>query len=203
LKADVSGIHLDCIGFPRSQYCTCQRCVDGCEESGLGWVEWRSKVVTEFVGEASKLVKENGKSLSVTLLPDPCFGKERYGEDFRSLAKFVDFFLVPLYDLAYSTTYWIETLAYDFCKQLEKPLYIELYATNPGPKLKNLLAAIVSVSNYTEGVILATHDSCLTKEIQDTLVMNNEFIHYLERHGCESMINIIRKWKENRESVKN
>jgi len=114
-----------------------------------------------------------------------------------TLKKCVDFFLVPLYDLAYSTTYWLETLVYDFYNQLEKPLYIELYAANPGPKLKNLLSAIVSVSNYADGVILATHDSCLTKEIQDRLAKNNEFIHFLERNECESMINIIRKWKEN------
>jgi hypothetical protein len=197
LKADVSGIHLDCIGFPRSEYCTCKRCVEGSRESKLGWFEWRSKVVSDFVGEASKIVKENGKSFSVTLLPDPCFGKERYGQDFRSISNYVDFFLVPLYDVAYSTTYWLETLAYDFSKQLKKPLYIELYAANPKLQLKNLLAAIIAVSNHADGVILATHNSTLSKEIQDTLVKNIEFVQFLERRGCESMISIIRKWKEN------
>jgi hypothetical protein len=197
LKADVSGIHLDCIGFPRSEYCRCKRCVEGRRKSGLGWVEWRSKVVNEFVEEASKVVKGNGKSFSVTLLPDPCFGKERYGEDFRSLAKYVDFFLVPLYDLTYSTTYWLETLAYDFNKQLKKPLYIELYVANPKLQLKNLLAAIIAVSNHADGVILATHSSGLSKEIQDTLVKNIEFVKFLEKRGCESMISIIRNWKEN------
>ena len=196
LKADVSGIHLDCIGFPRSEYCKCKRCVEGRRESKLGWVEWRCKIVSEFVGEASKLVKENEKSFSVTLLPDPCFGKERYGEDFRSLAKYVDFFLVPLYDLAYSTTYWLETLAYDFYKQLKKPLYIELYVATPKLQLKNLLAAIIAVSNHADGVILATHNSGISKEIQDTLVKKIEFVQFLERHGCESMISIIRNWKK-------
>ena len=190
---------MDCIGFPRSEYCICRRCTEGHRESNVGWVEWRAKVVSEFIGEASKLVKEKGKSFSVTLLPDPCFGKERFGEDFRSLAKYVDFFLVPLYDIGYSTTYWCETLAYDFFKQLEKPLYIELYAANPGLRLKNLLAAIVAVANYADGVILATHDSCLAQEIQNRIMKNNEASHFLERHQCEPITNIIRKWKANKQ----
>ena len=128
-------------------------------------------------------------------MPDPCFGKERYGEDFRSLAKYVDFFLVPIYDTHYSTTYWLETLALDFSKQLEKPLYIELYASYPRPKLKNLLKAIVAVSNYADAVILATHDPCLTKEIQEKLVTDNELTKFLQRHKCEQMANVIENWK--------
>ena len=186
---------MESIGFPRTEYCTCERCVEKHKESNLEWIEWRAKTVTDLVAEASKLVKESNKSLSVTILPDPCFGKERYGEDFRSLAKFVDFFLVPIYDIAYSTTYWLETLALDFCKQLEKPLYIELYASDPGPKLKNLLSAIVAVSNYADAVILATHHPCLTKEIQEKLVTDNELTQFLQRHKCEQITNIIEKWK--------
>ena len=81
-----------------------------------------------------------------------------------------------MYDLVYSTTYWLETLAIDFCKKLEKPLYIELYAANPGPKLKNLLAAMISVSDYAEGIILATHDSARAKKIRENLTTNTDFI---------------------------
>ena len=83
-----------------------------------------------------------------------------------------------------------------FFKQLEKPLYIELYAADPGPKLKNLLAAIVAVSNYADGVILATHDSDLAKEIKNRLVNDVTFLRFLERNECNSMLNIVRKWKE-------
>jgi hypothetical protein len=196
LKAEVTGIHLESIGFPRVEYCTCSRCVEKRKESNLEWTEWRAKTVTELVAEASKLVKENKKSFSVTILPDPCFGKERYGEDFRALAKYVDFFLVPIYDLAYSTTYWLETLAFGFSKQLEKPLYIELYASYPGPKIKNILSAIVSVSNYADGVILATHDPCLTKKIQEKIVTDHEFTKFLQRRKCEPMMEIIENWKK-------
>jgi hypothetical protein len=196
MEVDVSGIHLDGIGFPSFEYCTCERCTAGRKETKLEWVTWRAKIVSDFVGEGSKLVKKNGKIFSATLMPDPCFGKERYGQDLLSLSKYVDFFVIPIYDLVYSTTYWLETLAYAFFHQLEKPIYIELYATNPGPKLKNLIAAIIAVSNYTDGIILATHDPDLAKEIQKKLVKNIDYSKYLERNGCEPMIDIINNWKD-------
>ena len=195
LKADATGIHLESIGFPRAEYCTCERCTKKHEESNMEWTEWRAKTVTDLVGEISEIVKENNKGFSVTILPDPCFGKERYGEDFHALAKYVDFFLVPIYDLAYSTTYWLETLALDFKKQLPKPLYIELYASNARPKLKNLLSAIVAVSNYADGIILATHDPCITKEIQEKLVTDNELNKFLQKRNCKQITNIIENWK--------
>jgi len=196
LKVDVTGIHLESIGFPRTEYCTCDRCAEKRKESNLEWTEWRAKTVTDLVAEASKLVKDHEKSFSVTILPDPCFGKERYGEDFHALAKHVDFFLVPIYDMAYSTTYWLETLALDFSKQLEKPLYIELYASDPGPEIKNILSAMVSVSNYADGVILATHDPCLTKKIQQKIVTDTKLARFLQRHKCEQMTDIIENWKK-------
>ncbi len=135
----------------------------------MNWIQWKAKTVTDFVFEASKIVKENKKPFSVTLLPDPYFGKERYGEDLHSLQKHVDFFIVPIYDMAYSTTYWLQTLAYAFRKQTKKPLYIELYAANPGPKQKNLQNAITKISNYVDGIILATHNSKIATEIRKNL----------------------------------
>jgi uncharacterized lipoprotein YddW (UPF0748 family) len=199
----VAGIHLDCIGFPDHDYCTCERCTKAQEVSHLKWTDWRSKVVTNFVAEASKIVKENHKSFSVTLLPDPCFGKERYGEDFHSLAEYVDFFIVPIYDLVYSTTYWLETLAYDFSKQLKKPLYIELYAADPGPKLKTLLSAMVAVSNYVDGIILATHDSTIAKQIKENLTENLEFTDLLERkHQAPRLRQKIQSWKNKKTNQK-
>ncbi|MCW4022319.1 MAG: hypothetical protein NWF02_04060 [Candidatus Bathyarchaeota archaeon] len=196
LKSDVTGIHLESIGFPRSEYCTCERCTQKYEKSKMEWIEWRAKIVTDLVAETSELVRKSNKGFSVTILPDPCFGKERYGEDFHALAKYVDFFLVPIYDMHYSTTYWLENLAFDFSKQLKKPLYIELYASNPGPKLKNLLSAMVCISKYADGIILATHDPCLTKEIQQKMIADNELIKFLQKHKCEQLTEIIENWKD-------
>lgn len=186
---DIAGVHLDCVHFPREEYCTCHRCVESCKRSGLDWVEWRSKLVNEFVKEVSKLAR----SLSITLIPDPCFAKERFGLNFNSLARYVDFFVVPLYDTAYSTTYWAETLAYCFHRQLKKPLYIELYAGHPGLMMKNLLEAMIAVSGYADGVILATYNIELAKKIQGKLVKNRSSIISSKKAECEPTINLARK----------
>jgi len=135
----------------------------------MDWVEWKSKIITDFISKASKIVKEATKPFSVNLFPDPYFGKERYGEDLNSIEKYVDFFIVPIYDMAYSTTYWLKTLVYGFRKQIKKPLYVELYAANPGPKQKNLQAAIAKISNHVDGIILATHDSEIAEELRKNL----------------------------------
>lgn len=195
VKNKVNGINLDCIGFPGPKYCSCHRCIESFKESKLEWTNWRIKEITDFVQHASELVKENEKSFSVTLLPDPCFGKERYGEDFHILEKYVDFFVIPIYDLCYSTTYWLETLAIDFSKQINKPLYIELYAANPGPKIKNLLAAMIAVSDYVEGIILATHDPKWTKQMQENILNNSEHRLFLEKSGRQQLIEIVDSWQ--------
>jgi hypothetical protein len=39
-------------------------------------------------------------------------------------------FVAPIYDLVYSRTCWLKTSAPAFFHQIEKPIYIELYATN-------------------------------------------------------------------------
>ena len=168
-KTQISGIRLDCIGFPGPKYCQCQQCTTLYKKTQMDWIEWKSKIVKDFISEASKIVKENKKTFSVTLQPDPYFGKERYGEDVPSLEKHVDYFIVPIYDMSYSTTYWVKTLVYAFGKQTKKPLYIELYAANPGPKLKNLQAVITKISNHVDGIILATHNSEIAKEIRKNL----------------------------------
>lgn len=149
-------------------------------------------MINEFVKEASKFVRG---SFSISLYPDPCFAKERFGLDVHSLAKYVDFFIVPIYDLAYSTTYWVEDLAYSFCKQLKKPFYVELYAGYPKPTIENLLGALAIASDYADGVILAAYDLHLIKEIQEKLVKEDKLHRYLKEHEHESVLSIIERWK--------
>ncbi|MEJ2280563.1 MAG: family 10 glycosylhydrolase [Candidatus Bathyarchaeota archaeon] len=197
LKNQIEGIHLDCIGFPGSEFCTCHRCIAEFKKSQLDWIDWRIKKITDFIQQASKMVKDCGKIFSITLLPDPCFGKERFGEDFHLLEKYVDFFIVPIYDLYYSTTYWLETLAIDFSKQLDKPLFIELYAANPGPEIKNLLAAMVAISNYVDGIILATHDDAKAKQIQENILNNSVYRSFLSKSNCQPLIKILDSWRSN------
>jgi hypothetical protein len=144
----VKGIHLDCIEFPGEEYCQCERCGRKWKKSGLEWKKWRQKIITQFVRRASKLVN---RSFSVTLYPDPFF-PERFGLDPDSLARYVDFFFIPIYDKNYSTTYWIEILANAFRRKLKKPFYIGLYAKEP--KIENLRRAVIA-SRSSDGIIFA------------------------------------------------
>jgi hypothetical protein len=165
-KVNIAGIHLDYVRFPEEEYCTCQRCTKMWKESKLKWAKWKSNIINKFVEEISKLVKVN---FSITLYPDPCSSKERFGIDFTMLAKYTDFFVIPLYDITYSTIYWIEILTRCFRRRIKVPLYIELYAGHPRPLVKNILKAMASASKYSDGIIFATYDISIAKEIRRSI----------------------------------
>ncbi|MFB6171783.1 MAG: hypothetical protein ABEJ23_04565, partial [Haloarculaceae archaeon] len=107
--AAVNGdVRLDDVGFPRQGYCRCERCERRFAASDHDdWQDWRAEVITEFVAEASDRVP--GRTY-LTLYPDPYPGHlyERSGIDVAALESLVDEFVVPLYDMAYTTTYWLE-----------------------------------------------------------------------------------------------
>ncbi|WP_254534625.1 hypothetical protein [Halomarina litorea] len=129
--AAVNGdVRLDDVGFPRQEYCRCERCADQFRESEYeDRFDWRASVIEEFVAEARERVPGR---LYLTLYPDPYPGhiRERTGVDPRALDEYVDEFVVPIYDMAYSTTYWLEILATGFVDELVTPFSIELYAVD-------------------------------------------------------------------------
>ena len=160
-------VRLDDIGFPRPEYCYCERC-NGLFES---WVErrhedgdgpppeettpddryaWRASVITEFVREATDRIP--GKTY-MTLYPDP-YGDhlyERAGIDIEAVEPYVDEFVVPLYDLHYGTTYWLEIIASAFRDRLDTPVSIELYAVNV--EIDDLIHATEVAAEYAECVM--------------------------------------------------
>ncbi|EMA44714.1 hypothetical protein [Halococcus saccharolyticus] len=150
--ADASGdVRLDDVGFPRPEYCFCDRCVEQFEESAYDdRFAWRASVVTEFVSEAADQV---GGDLSLTLHPDPYPGHlhGRSGLDLDALSEYVDEFVVPLYDTAYGTTYWLESLASGFRDALDAPLAIELYAVDVD--IENLVHAAEVADAYATDVL--------------------------------------------------
>jgi hypothetical protein len=144
-------IRLDDIGFPRAEYCHCDRCEERFEDSEFDdWYAWRADVITDFVREARRRIPGD---LYLTLYPDPYPGHvyERAGLDIEALTEYVDEFVVPLYDMAYSTTYWLEILARGFEDVLEKPFNIELYAVDLD--IDNLIDATEVASEYGERVL--------------------------------------------------
>lgn len=129
--AENGDVRLDDVGFPREEYCRCDRCERQFEESDHDdRMAWRAEVITEFVAEAADKVP--GRTY-LTLYPDPYPGHlyRRAGIDVEALAEHVDEFVVPLYDVDYGTTYWLETIAKGFetlLSPLDVPFSIELYA---------------------------------------------------------------------------
>ncbi|WP_227373800.1 hypothetical protein [Haladaptatus halobius] len=123
-------VRLDDVGFPRAEYCHCEQCqreFDASEYDDRR--EWRASVITDFVADATERIP--GKTY-LTLYPDPYPGHlyERAGLDLDALSEHVDEFVVPLYDMAYSTTYWLEIIATGFEDALSVPFSIELYAVD-------------------------------------------------------------------------
>lgn len=151
--AGVAGTRLDTVSFPREGFCRCPACREAQAASGLDWPAWRAEVITGFIREAAAVAR---RPLSVTLYPDP-YGdhqRERFGLDLAAIARHVDFFVVPIYDLHYATTHWLETLTWGFRDLLgPAPFVVELYALNVDKKA--LLRAARVADAYADGVLFA------------------------------------------------
>jgi len=123
-------VRLDDVGFPREEYCRCERCSRLFRESDYDdRFDWRASVIEEFVAAVRERVPGR---LYLTLYPDPYPGhvRGRTGVDPAALDAYVDEYVVPIYDMAYSTTYWLEILARGFIDELATPFSIELYAVD-------------------------------------------------------------------------
>jgi hypothetical protein len=123
-------VRLDDVGFPREEYCRCDRCERRFEESRFDdWNAWRTDVITSFVADARERVPGD---LYLTLYPDPYPGhlEARSGVAVDDIDPYVDEFVVPIYDMAYSTTYWLEIIAKGFRDRLSTRFSIELYAVD-------------------------------------------------------------------------
>ncbi|MWV41223.1 hypothetical protein [Natrialba sp. INN-245] len=144
-------VRLDDVGFPRAEYCHCGICERSFEESEYeDRFEWRASVITEFVAEAADRIPGR---VFLTLYPDPYPGHlyERAGIDLEAISEYVDEFVVPLYDTAYGTTYWLETIARGFESALDVPFSIELYAVNVD--VDDLIHALEVAEAYGEDVL--------------------------------------------------
>ena len=149
--AGASGdVRLDDVGFPRREYCHCRRCERLAADSTIDDRQrWRASVITSFVADARDRVPGE---LSLTLYPDPMPGHlyERSGLDLAALEEYVDRFVVPLYDTAYETTYWLEALVRGFTDRLSTPVSVELYAVEVD--VENLVHAAEVAEAYADAV---------------------------------------------------
>lgn len=149
--AVTENVRLDDVGFPRPEYCFCERCVERFETSEFDdRFTWRTHVITEFVADATERIP--GRTY-LTVHPDPYPGHltERAGLDFDALEEYVDEFVVPLYDTAYGTTYWLEIIANGFLDALSTPFSIELYAVDVD--VESLIHAAEVADTYAKDVL--------------------------------------------------
>ncbi len=173
-------VRLDDVGFPRPEYCRCDRCDarfeawretgepagdrvaterfaprEAFEESDVLSAQraaWRAHEMTAFVEQAVERIP--GRTY-LTLYPDPYPGHlyERSGLELAALAELVDEFVVPLYDTAYGTTYWLETIAKGFQRRLASlpvAFSVELYAVQVG--IDELIHATEVAQEYADKV---------------------------------------------------
>ncbi|MFB6228521.1 MAG: hypothetical protein ABEH88_08170 [Halobacteriales archaeon] len=148
-------VRLDDVGFPRMEYCHCEVCTGRFAASDVDdWGDWRAEVITRFVAEAADRIP--GRTY-LAVHPDPYPGRlrARSGIDLDAVAGDVDEIVVPLYDTAYETTYWLESLAAGFADRIERvkeslDLGIELYALNVD--VEDLLRATDVADAYADAV---------------------------------------------------
>lgn len=168
-------VRIDDIGFPRAEYCYCERCQSGFATSAVDDREaWRTETITSFVKEVSERVPGR---LSVTVYPDPYPGhlEARSGVDPDALAPVVDEFVVPIYDMSYATTYWVEVIAKGFESRLSRPFSVEVYAVDVD--VEALAHAAEVASAYARGVFFA-YDAETAREALERLGSRT-------RHGTE------------------
>lgn len=147
-------VRLDDVGFARDDYCRCERCKAAFEAAETDDFEtWRASVVASFLEAAVERI--DGRSY-LTVYPDPYPGHllRRSGLDLELADGLVDELVVPLYDLAYETTYWLEALASGFVDTLSATdLGIEVYGVDI--ELDNLLHAVEVADAYADRVYVA------------------------------------------------
>ena len=141
------------IGFAREGYCRCHACLAAADAAGLDLGAYRIARVGALVRDWRARVPGR---LYVALYPDPYPGhlERRFGVAPDVLAPSVDAYVVPLYDLAYATTHWLESLCQGFADRLAgKPWYAELYAL--GVEEAALSRALRVAAAYATGVVAA------------------------------------------------
>ena len=172
--------------WPNSQYfadlghCNCPRCTERWQKSGLGWLDWRRKEVTDYIAQIRERTK---KELVMCIQPDPTTSLERYGVDFDDLAEHCDAFNVVMFSKNYATPWYFEMIARAFKKLLKKPFYVSLYVYGPGdtqadvPTPTELLTVTTRIARAgADGFLYLTEKASQIVNFQKAAVDNVELL---------------------------
>lgn len=156
-------LRLDDVGFARPEFCHCRRCEAAFERSEFDdRFDWRGDVIERFLADATDRI--DGR-VYLTLYPDPYTDHlyRRAGIDLQVLEEYVDEVVIPLYDMAYTTTYWLEIIATGFSDVLTIPFSVEVYGIDVD--IDNLLHAVEVADAYAKDVYIA-YDMSTAEEIR-------------------------------------
>jgi hypothetical protein len=195
------GISISSQHFAERDFCTCPRCVEQWRQSGLNWVDWRAKTVTEFLKEVRDVVKN--KPLFVNCLPDPLLGKVRFGYDFEAMAQYADYFVIPMFSKAYPTPWYWETIARGYKSFLKKPVFVNFYVRGPNetwetvaPHRQIMTVATRAARTGIDGVIFLAEKAQWIQEFQKKAVADKEWRKELEGYGGDEVLELFNRWEK-------
>ena len=195
------GISISSQHFAERDFCTCPRCVEQWRQSGLNWVDWRAKTVTEFLKEVRDVVKN--KPLFVNCLPDPLLGKARFGYDFEAMAQYADYFVIPMFSKAYPTPWYWETIARGYKSFLKKPVFVNFYVRGPNetwetvaPHRQIMTVATRAARTGIDGVIFLAEKAQWIQEFQKKAVADKEWRKELEGYGGDEVLELFNRWEK-------
>lgn len=197
------GVWLNSQYFADHGHCTCSRCRKLWKKSGLSWLEWRRKEVTDYISQVRERVK---KELVMCIQPDPVTAYERYGVNFNDLAKYADAFNVVMFSKSYATPWYWEMLARAFKKLLQKPVYISLYVLGPGDSAKDVPSAseLLTVSvrcarTGVDGILYLANGASQIRDFQkaavDKVALRNSLNSYGNR-SVQEILDLIKSWEK-------
>ena len=189
--------------FADHGHCICPRCNELWKKSGLSWLEWRRKEITDYMGQIRERVK---REFVMCIQPDPVSSYERYGVDFDDLAKYADAFNVVMFSKNYATPYYWEMLSRGFKKLLKKPFYISLYVYGPGdnanevPSASELLAVSARCARAgVDGILYLTGGASQIWDFQKAAVDKVELRERLKSYGGEpvqEVLDLVTSWEK-------
>ncbi len=196
------GIWLTNQYFADQGYCTCPRCQELWKKSGLGWLDWRRREVTEYVGQIRARVKGE---LVLCVQPDPVSSQERYGVDFDDFAKYADKFCVVMFAKNYATPWYFEMLTRAFKKMLKKPFDVALYVYGPGDNPKDvpttqelLVTSVRCVRSGADGLLYLTEGASQIRNFQKEAIAQTALIEKLRTYGgqpVQEFLDRVEGWK--------
>jgi hypothetical protein len=197
------GIWLNSQYFADHGHCTCDRCIKLWKKSGLNWLEWRRKEVTDYIAQIREHVK---KELVMCLQPDPITSYERYGVSFDDFSKYADAFNIVMLSKSYATPWYWEMLARGFKKLLKKPVYISLYVSCPGdtpkdvpPPYELLTTSVRCARTGIDGILYFAAGAKNLLDFQKGAIENTEIRRRLRSFGTQSVqevLDYISDWKQ-------